>query len=291
MNQLKNNTFLLLLLLLFYNVSCKQTSNTESINPKSLFNSISDSTLFYYQLGWRQIMDEGYYGPAEVSYRKTLQYDSQFLLGKSVLARLTLDLEERLKLFKELQQQKLAVTGDERLVLDVYIGLTHFTNVREQTPKQARSILDSVLRLAENNMRTIIHKYPEETYLKAEYLEILHSLYGSEKTIDSLHRLVTKKQKDNWFIKGYLAGMYAELEYYEEALNLARQLEHSINNPKIPKAYVIYADIYFKKQEYALAKTYADKAVQLDSRNLDASRLKSRIDQALQAQKDRVLKE
>jgi len=86
--------------------------------------------LFYYQLGWRQIMDEGNYGPAEVSYRRALQFDPKFQLGKSVLARLTPNLEERLRLFEEIQQEKITITGDERLILDVYIGLTHFTNVR-----------------------------------------------------------------------------------------------------------------------------------------------------------------
>lgn len=40
-------------------------------------------------------MDEGRYGEAEVSYGKALAYDAEILVGKSVLARLTLNLDER----------------------------------------------------------------------------------------------------------------------------------------------------------------------------------------------------
>jgi len=137
----------------------------------------------------------------------------------------------------------------------------------------------------------IIHKYPEKVYLKSEYLEILHAIYGPKKAIDSLHTLVTENQKNNWFINGYLAGMYAELEQYDKALQVAQKLEQSINNVQIPKAQVVYADIYYKKQEYLLAKKYADQAVLLDSKNIDAIRLKTRIDQEIQAQKDSIVLE
>lgn len=280
--------YIFLVVVLFYAISCKQSSNTETIHTQPFFNAISDSTLHYYELGWRQIMDEGHYGPAEASYRRALQFDPHFLMGKSVLARLTLDLEERLKLFNELQEQKETITGDERLILDVYIGLTYFTNVREQTPELARPVIDSVLKLAEHNLRVIVHKYPDEIYLKSEYLEILHSLYGPKQVIDSLQTLLTEDQKDNWFLKGYLAGMYAELEQYEKALGVAQELEQAIQNTTIPKAYAVYADVYFKKQDYKTAKKYADQAVKLDPRNLDASRLKTRIDSFLQTQKDTI---
>jgi len=124
-----------------------------------------------------------------------------------------------------------------------------------------------------------------------EYLEILHAIYGPKKAIDSLHTLVTENQKNNWFINGYLAGMYAELEQYDKALQVAQKLEQSINNVQIPKAQVVYADIYYKKQEYLLAKKYADQAVLLDSKNIDAIRLKTRIDQEIQAQKDSIVLE
>jgi len=90
-------------LILFCLFSCTKNNKEETKKDKLFFSSKIDSSLFYYQLGWRQIMDEGNYGPAEVSYRRALQFDPKFQLGKSVLARLTPNLEERLRLFEEIQ--------------------------------------------------------------------------------------------------------------------------------------------------------------------------------------------
>ena len=65
-------------------------------NTKLPYSTSSDSAYYYFQLGWRQIMDEGRYGQAEVSYRKSLSFDPDFLIGKATLGRLTLDTTERL---------------------------------------------------------------------------------------------------------------------------------------------------------------------------------------------------
>ena len=51
---------------------------------------------------------------------------------------------------------------------------------------------------------------------------------------------------------------------------------------KTPKPYAVLAAIYFKMDSLQKAKSYADKAFQLDPRNLDASRIKTKIDQQLE---------
>jgi tetratricopeptide (TPR) repeat protein len=272
----KNIFFILSLCCLLY--SCGQSD----VAIDSLYSTSSDSTLYYYQKGWQQIMDQGFYGPAEVSYRKALEFDPDFLVGKSVLARLTTDLEERLQLFEELEAQKGQITGDERLILDVYIALTEFTNIREQEPDKAPEYLQKALRLADANFRQIVPKYPNEVYLKAEYIEILHSLQGPKASLDSLNALTTDQQKDNPFLLGYAAGLNAELGNYQMALVQANRLSHMTQDSLIPKPYVVYADIHYKwRENLELAKQMADRAVKLDPRNLDASRLKAKIEEAL----------
>ena len=114
------------LLLLFLLSSCKSEKT-----PSLKYSTTSDA-LKHYNYGWTQIMDEGRYGAAEASYRKVLEYDTGFLIGKSVLARLTLDLEERLKLYKEIQEKKNTITGDESLILEVYTSFVNYTNLRDQ---------------------------------------------------------------------------------------------------------------------------------------------------------------
>ncbi len=260
-------------------LACQKTP--PSNNGKLAFSTDNDSTLFYYQKGWQQIMDEGNYGPSEVSYRKALEFDPDFLVGKSVLARLTTSLEERLQLFEELEAKKNTIKGDERLVLDVYIGLTEYTNIREQEPEKVQEARSKVLALAENNFRQIVHKYPEEIYLKSEYIEILHSLKGPKASLDSLQALLLDHQKDNPFLLGYAASMEAKQGNFEEALTKAKHLKTVINDPTVPKSHAVFADVYFQMGSLNLAKKYADRAVELDPRNLDASRLKARIDEEL----------
>ncbi|WP_273567658.1 hypothetical protein [Maribacter halichondriae] len=250
--------------------------------PHHIYTSIaSDSALYYYNLGWKQIMDDGNYGPAEVSYRKVLKHDPDFLIGKSVLGRLTLDLEERLKIFKEVEEGKDKVTGDERLVLDVYHALVEFTNAREQKSSNAASLRERVFKLAENNLRAIVHKYPKEVYMKAEYIEFLHAVHGPEIALDSLIILTSPAQKENPFLLGYSASMNAEVGNFELALQQAKRLQEVIGDSAIPKSYAVLADVYFQMDSLELAKINADRANMLDPRNLDASRLKSKIDALL----------
>ena len=266
-------------LLVFLIISCASSTNSELT-----YSTSSEKALEEFRKGWVQIMDEGRYSAAEDSYRNALEYDPDFLVGKSVLARLTLDLDERLEFEKELFAKKEEVQGDERLVLDVYQGLVRYTNLRDQGAPQAGKILNEVIQTAEKNLRYVVHKYPKETYLKAEYIEFLHSRYGPKQTLDSMATLLLPEQKKNPFLMGVSASMHAELDQFDVALQKAEELEKIINDPTQPKAYAVYAYIYLKKGDLQLAKTNADKANELDPLNLDASRLKERIDTLLAKQ-------
>jgi tetratricopeptide (TPR) repeat protein len=227
-------------------------------------------------------MDEGRYGDSEISYRKALEYDPNFLVGKSVLARLTLDLEERIHLYEEIQEQKHSITGDESLILEVYSSLVKYSNLRDQGDSEAKKALQEALQLAEKNFKEVIHKYPEEIYLKSEYIEILHSLYGPKQALDSLNKLTTITQKSNPFLLGLTASMHAELEEYDVAKKQANRLIEVVNDSTQPKTFAVLAAIYFQIGNLKMAKKNADKANKLDAKNLDASRLKKKIDQAIE---------
>ncbi len=263
---------LVILTVLF--LSCNRQTDVNMVS----YSTTVDSTLHYYSYGWQQIMDFGDYAGAEVSYRKALDHDSTFLVGKSVLARLTLDLDERLALYKAIEDGKHTVTGDERLILDVYSALTKYTNLRDQKSPQTKTALQDAIILGEKNFRKIVHTYPDEVYLKSEYIEMLHSQYGAEQSLDSLNKLVTIDQQDNPFLLGFKAILTAETKNYEEALNYALQLKEQMKNIEVAKPDAILADIYFKMEDYRQAKIHADNAFAIDPRNLDASRLKEKIE-------------
>lgn len=245
------------------------------------YTTIVDSTLVYYNKGWQEIMDYGDYAAAEVSYRKALEHDPNFLVGKSVLARLTLNLDERLALYDLIEEQKHTITGDERLILDVYQALTKYTNLRDQKSPEAKRALQEARNMGEYNFRKIVYAYPEEVYLKSEYIEMLHSQYGAKQSLDSLNKLVTISQRNNPFLLGYKAILTAETRNYEDALKYAQQLEELMKDLQVAKPHAILADIYFKMEDFKKAKIHADKAFAIDPRNLDASRLKEKIDTKL----------
>lgn len=240
--------------------------------------STSPEALKEFNKGWVQIMDEGRYGAAEDSYRKAVNLDPNFLVGKSVLARLTLNLEERIAFERELFERKNEVEGDERLILEVYRALVRYTNLRDQGAPQAGKVLNEAMQTAEKNLGSVVHKYPKETYLKAEYVEFLHSRYGPRKALDSLNALSLPEQQKNPFLIGVAATMQAELDQFDGALEKAKELEQVVNDPEQPKPHAVYAYIYLQMGNLELAKTNADKANELDPLNLDASRLKERID-------------
>ena len=266
-------------LMILLSFACTKEQNSTSTHM--VYSTSSDSTMYYYNLGWQQIMDYGDYSKAEDSYRKALTFDDEFLVGKSVLARLTQDLDERLALFEELEKKKDLIVGEERKVLDVYIALTKFTNLRQQKSEQAQNALEEARQLGELNFRTVVYKYWDEVYLKSEYIEMLHSNYGAKQTLDSMDVLISQDQLTNPFLLGYKAILKAEIEEYDEAILLAQQLAKQLDGLAIAKPDAILADIYFKMEDFDTAKIHADKANKIDPNNLDASRLKVKIDQAI----------
>lgn len=244
------------------------------------YSTEQDSAAHYYRLGWKEIMDDGWYGPSERSYRKSLSFDPDFLLAKSTLARLTLDRPERLRLYRELLDGRETVRGAERLALDVYTEFTHFTNLREAGSDSTGAVRERMLELAEKNFGEIIRSYPGETYPKAEYFEILHSRHGPQRALDSLRALSSAPQRRSPFIRGFEVSLLAELGEFGEAKALADELAQRLP-PTIPKPHAVYADLYFQMDSFRLARDFAATAVNLDGRNLDASRLLTRAEVAM----------
>jgi tetratricopeptide (TPR) repeat protein len=207
-------------LLTFFLFACSQENPAKhpSNTGRLSYSTTSDSARHYYDLGWQQIMNEGRYGQSEVSYRKALEFDPGFLLAQATLARLSLDREERLSLYDSMTVHRDKLPADERLVFDTYYNFVHFTNLRDKDPAAAREFLLPVLGKAEANLSTIVHRYPEEPYLKCEYLEIINSNQGPEAAIDSFKVLTANRHADNHFLLGFAASLYAETGNFDEAL-------------------------------------------------------------------------
>jgi len=253
--------------------------NKPVIEDEPLFqlSTQSDSAVYHYNQGWKEIMDYGNYSQAEEEWRKAKSYDDKFLLNLSVLARVTQDLEERLLLTKTLESRKDELSGDERKILDVYLALTHYTNLRDQKSELKDSALRAATDLSQVNLRKVVHRNPNEVYIKSEYFETLHRVIGAQQTLDSIQALTLPTQLDNPFILGYRASLYAELENYDAALLVARRLVTAIDNRSVAKPYAVLADIYYQQGDYARATINVDRAYSLDPNNLDVLSLREKL--------------
>ncbi|MEP0263007.1 hypothetical protein [Dokdonia sp.] len=262
--------------------SCTQPQDRASFD----YGTKNDSALFHFKKGWEQIMDNGQWTLSEASFRKAVAHDSDFLIGKSLVGRISSDIEERLKIKQELVSKKETVSVDERLLLDIYELNIDMMNARSQAPDKIAGIIKDFRSLSEINFRTFVHAYPKESYIKAEYIEVLHAAHGAQVAIDSLQKLVTQKEiKEVSFFKSYLASLEAELGNYKKALSYADEVVAMHNDATLAGPYATYADIYFKMDSLNLASKYIDKAVSLDPKHLIAQGLKKRIDQKIGDQK------
>lgn len=266
---------------------CSCTSDLPPVEVAPLsYSTGSDSTRYYYDLGWQQILDEGYYGPAEVSYRKALSFDTSFLLGQSVLARLTLDTTERRSLYESIKNGRSLLQGAEGQLLDVFTALTDYTIRRAKDPEAAKAKRAGVLLLAEETLRGIRKQNPHITYIESEYIEFLHANHGAALALDSLVIFRKESKRDNPFLVGYQAQLLAELGRFDEALSIARDLESYYQLLQVPKPAVVFAHLYFGMDSLSTAKYYIDQAVALDDRNLEATRLQTEIEAAMAKPKD-----
>lgn len=256
------------------------TSKKESVTFD--YGTKNDSALFYFHKGWEHIMDKGQWTLSEEAFRKAISYDSDFLIGQSLVGRISGDLEERLVIKELLTSRKETLTADERLLLDVYLLNIEIMNARSQSSEKIGTIIKDFRALSEENYRTFVHRFPKESYIKAEYIEVLHAKYGAQQTLDSLHVLTSQKELDEIpFFKSYSASLEAALGNYKQALSYANQVSEMSKGEAIANPQVVFADVYFKMDSLRLAKKHIDKAVTLDAKHMIAQGLKSTIEKSL----------
>lgn len=165
------------------------------------YGTKSDSARFYYLNGFHEILDNGRWTESEKSFRKALEFDPDYILGKSLVGRITRELKEREILLQELQAVRDSESSDEKLLLDVYLLSIESYNNRDKGIEATSEFNAKRRRISESNFRKFVHKYPEDDYVKAEYIEVLHFIHGPEATLDSLKSLATEKQmKSGFFI-------------------------------------------------------------------------------------------
>ncbi|SHK33292.1 Tetratricopeptide repeat-containing protein [Maribacter aquivivus] len=258
--------------------SCQQKQNKSSTNlAVYTYGAKNDSAVFYFNKGWEHILDYGQWTLSEKAFRKAVDFDSTFIVGKALVGKNTTNLNERIQILNDINSSQIKVSEDDQLILEVTRITLELFNARGQNMKLDQDFISNFLTTAEKNYRTFIHKYPNESYIKAEYIEVLNAIYGAKIALDSLHILTTPKQKKVPFFISYAATLESDLGNFEKALSIADDFNNQINDPNIPQPYVLYGSIYLKMDSLSLATSNLDKALQLDPNHIFAQRFKTQL--------------
>lgn len=135
--------------------------------------------------------------------------------------------------------------------------------------------------IAESNFRKFIHKYPDDDYVKAEYIEWLHFIHSPKVALDSLRNLATKEQMKLGFYISYSASLELELGNVEKAIALSKDLKELMLDSTYTSYMKLKAEIYIAQDSLQQAKKYIDKVVRIDSNHIIALGMQSKINEKL----------
>ena len=197
------------------------------------------------------------------------------------MARISQDLEERLSIMGFLEAQAPQISTETRLLLDVYMSSIKIMNARDQRVSMDTNSIKKHYALSNANFQKFVQKYPNESYIKAEYIEVLNAQLGPKVALDSLKALVASQQTKLPFFIAYKALLQAELGHFTQALENAHALK-SLESTQFPAIDVLYAQIYHKMDSLQLANTYIEQAIAKDNNHLIARRLKKILNEAVQ---------
>lgn len=257
--------------------SCANDPNSVSFD----YGTKNDSARHYFLKGWEEILDNGRWTESEAAFRKAVELDPNWALGKSLVGRITRDLEERQKLLQELEALKDQIGTDERKLLDVNLLSLKASNNRDQGIKNTQEFNEFRMQLAETNFGDFARKHPVDDYFKAEYIEFLHANQGAQVALDSLNALATPAQKQLGFYIAYKAALEIELGNIEAAIELSKTLNEKMTDPSYTAPLMLQAQIYMAQDSLEEAKQYVDKVVEMDSNHLIAVGLQNYLNSEL----------
>jgi len=257
---------------LLHLISCSQKPNSGFD-----YGTKNDSARFYFHKGWAEIMDNGRWTESEQAFRKAAEIDPNWMLGKSMVARITQNLEERQQILQELEQQKNKVGKYERLLLEVNITSHIAANNRDQGIPNTKEFTQKRRALAKKNFGTFVRTYPEDHYFKAEYIEFLHADYGAQLALDSLNMLATPEQKQLGFYILYAGILEIELGHLDTATKLSQKLKKITSNPSYTSPLMLQAQILMAQDSIQQAYELVNKVIAMDPKHMIARGTQARL--------------
>ena len=260
-------------------LSCDSPEKT--FDTSFRYGTENDSARYYYLQGFHEILDNGRWTESERNYRKALTFDADYTLGKSLVGRITRDTEERESILQDVLKNKDGVTSDVKLLIDVYaLGIETYNN-RDKGIKTSPEFFAKRKQIAETNFRKFIHKYPEDDYVKAEYIEWLHFIHGPQAALDSLKTLATDRQKNLGFYISYAASLELELGNIDKAIDLSENLKPLMIDSTYTSYLKLRSEIFMAQDSLDKAKEYIDEVVRIDPNHIIALGMQATINNRL----------
>lgn len=269
--------FISSLLIITTIISCSTPSSTLDYN----YGTENDAARSYFLKGWEEILDNGRWTESEIAFRKAAELDPDWALGKSMVARITQSLSERQQLLKEIEQLKEHVGEDERLLLDVNIQSHIAANNRDQGIANPPEFNQERRQLAEMNFGAFAHKYPEDDYFKAEYIEFLNLNHGAQVALDSIKILANARQQKLGFYISFAASLELELGNIEETEALSAKLDNTLSDPSYLSPLVLKAQILMAQDCVEKAFVLINRVVVADPKHIIAVGMQSNLEQIL----------
>lgn len=236
----------------------------------------SDSALFYYDLAWDCVLNKGDYTGSELAFRKMAAFDPDFLVGQSLLGRISTEPVEQRRIYDEIENERLGLPSDEDKLLDVFQALLMIRILRNEAPDKAPTQVKHALEMGKENLGYLGKKYTDEVWYQAEFIESVNYIDGPQAALDSLETLDQEPLIP--FLIGYKASLLIKRGDKEAAMRLSDQLFLIYPDGNIPKPFMVKADVYEQMGEKELAKSFLEKALSLDPGNIDGQRMKKRLE-------------
>ncbi|WP_439101548.1 tetratricopeptide repeat protein [Congregibacter sp.] len=245
------------------------------------YGGVNEKALALYRQGWSEILERGRWAEAERLYRAALATAPDFVIAKSVLARMTDDAKERETLVDEIKRERGGVGAWGELLLDPYVMTLKLISARESGTALRTGFRDDLTNLAIESYRDFTERYPDEWAVRIEYLEWIHAKHGPGEALRAIDAMENANPTYVARLSYFPASFYAELGDFAQARREAEIFLGQLGPGDWPQAHYIRAFIAYEQGDYPAAAESVNEALRLDPQHVIAQRLKVKADRAL----------
>ena len=231
----------------------------------------------HFEAGWSHIMNEGRWTAAEASFRAAAEADPEWVLARSLVARITADVVEREALLEWIEARIDDVGEPDRLLLEVFVRNIVAMNARDRGRDLPAGFRAERQEIARRNFSRYVEQRPEAWWASAEWVEWIHSAEGAEAALSAIDERVDRSVVDAPFFVSYRTVLLAELGRYAEAEGAALAFEASLQDPGAPAVHVLRAQLALAEGRAGVALVGLERALEIDPAHLIARGLAQRV--------------